>query len=151
MADINVRVTIKDGDLANRIRKFGLSILDLSESMDQIGDYLDAFFANEVFASRGRVIGEPWAALNARYAAYKAKKWPGRPPLVRTGLMQRGFRHKSTALTTSLYNEASYFDIHQDGDGLPQRMMMKVDETRARKVAQFIADDIKGKMGKAGV
>ncbi|WP_437770615.1 hypothetical protein [Arthrobacter sp. KNU40] len=139
-------ITIEgDKELADKLRKYGASILDLSKSMGNIGDYLTAFFSGEVFASRGSVISERWPRLNENYAVWKAGRWPGAIPLVRTGLMQRGFKHKSTRLTTSLWNEAAYFDYHQEGLGVPQRMMMKVDTQRERRIVTFIEDDLTGK------
>ena len=119
-------IKVQGGDeLASRMRKFGNSVLDLSDSMEQIGDYFDDFFSGQVFASRGQVIGEPWARLNNNYAAWKARKFPGRPPLIRTGLMQRSFKHRSTRLSVSLWNEAEYFDFQQDGtSNMPARVLM---------------------------
>jgi hypothetical protein len=140
-----------DTEMIQKLRKFGVSILDLSDSMEKTGDYLTQFFSGEVFASRGQVIGKPWPALNDNYAAFKARTFPGRPPLIRTGLMNRSFKHKSTKLTTSLWNEAEYFKFHQEGLGVPERVMMLVDDKRERAVVQFVADDIEGKMSAAGV
>jgi hypothetical protein len=39
----------------------------------------------EQFVSGGAASGEPWAQLSAAYAAAKARAFPGRGPLVRTG------------------------------------------------------------------
>lgn len=146
------RITVQgDAELIHKLRKFGVSVLDLSDSMDETGRYLTRFFSGEVFASRGQVFGKPWPALNDNYAAFKARTFPGRPPLFRTGLMNRSFKHKSTKLTTSLWNEAEYFGYHQEGRGVPERVMMHVDEKRKRSIAGFIAEDINGKMKAADV
>lgn len=138
-------------ELAAKLSKFGVAILDLSDSMDKTGSYLTRFFSGEVFASRGQVIGKPWPALNPNYAVFKARAFPGRPPLIRTGLMNRSFKYKSTKLTTSLWNEAEYFNYHQEGRGVPERVMMLVDDKRERAVVQFVADDIGAKMRAASV
>jgi hypothetical protein len=97
------------------------------------------------------VIGKPWPALNDNYAAFKARTFPGRPPLFRTGLLNRSFKHKSTKLTASLWNEAEYFQYHQEGRGVPERVMMLVDDKRERAVVQLVSDDVEGKMSAAGV
>lgn len=145
-------VIIEGGpELAIKLRKYGTSILDLSKSMDKTGAYLSKFFSGEVFASRGGVIGERWPALNDNYAAWKARRWPGRPPLMQTGLMNSSFKHKSTKLTASLWNEAEYFEYHQEGRGVPQRTMMKVDQQRERRIVEYIAEDLATKQGQAGV
>jgi len=152
MSDFAINVRVEgSSELAVRLRKFGTSILDLTNSMDDIGRYLQTFISGEVFASRGGVIGEPWAPLNDNYAAWKARTFPGRPPLVRTGLMQRSFRYKSTPLTSSLWNETDYFDFHDNGNGVPQRVMTKLDEQRVRRIGEFIGDDIAQKMRQTSV
>lgn len=146
------QITVQgDTELVRKLRKFGVSVLDLSDSMDESGRYLSRFFSGEVFASRGQVFGKPWPALNDNYAAFKARVFPGRPPLIRSGLMNRSFKHKSTKLTTSLWNESKYFQYHQEGRGVPERVMMHVDEKRERAVVGFVAEDINGKMSAAGV
>lgn len=151
MSDIEVTVT-GDKQLVAKLNNFiGSAGLNLKRSMGASGLYLTNFFGGEAFTSRGRVFGEPWPALNSAYAAYKARTWPGRPPLIRTGLMQRSFKHESTRLTTSLWNEAEYFGYHQDGRGVPQRVMMKVDEQRAARVVKYIVGDITDQMSAEGL
>lgn len=150
MAEIVVSIQ-GDKELAAKLKKYGVAVLDLSSAMDDIGEYLTGFFSGEVFASRGGVINKRWPALNDRYAAWKARRWPGRPPLVRSGVMQRSFKHKSTKLSTSLWNEARYFDYHQDGEGVPQRVMMHIDQKRQRAVVQLISDDLERKQRAANV
>ena len=150
MATITVSVE-GNHELAARIRKFGISILDLSDSMDETGRYLSRFFSGEVFASRGRVFGHPWPALNDAYAAFKAERWPGRPPLIQTGLMNRSFKHRSTKLSAELWNEAEYFDYHQEGRGVPERVMMAIDQRREAHIADLVESDIKRKQERAGV
>lgn len=150
MTTLTIQVS-GEKEVADRLRRFGISILDLTRAMDQTGRYLSRFFAGEVFASRGGVIGKPWPALNDNYAVWKAEQWPGRPPLVRTGLMNRSFKHRSTKLSAELWNEADYFKYHQGGWGVPQRVMMGLDAKRERGVAQLIAGEIVDKMRTADV
>lgn len=140
-----------DKELMQKLRDFAAGQLDLSRSMDASGLYLSRFFSGEVFASRGQVIGEPWPRLHEAYAVFKARRWPGRPPLIRTGLMNSSFKHKSTKLTTSLWNEASYFDYHQEGRGVPQRVMMKVDQQRATRVVKYLVSDLTTQMDQKGL
>lgn len=146
-------IKVQGGDeLASRMRKFGNSVLDLSDSMEQIGNYFDDFFSGQVFASRGQVIGEPWARLDDSYAAWKARKFPGRPPLIRTGLMQRSFKHRSTRLSVSLMNEADYFDFVNDGTrNMPARVMMKIDQARESRIISFVEEDLNSKQRAADV
>ena len=150
MADYIVSIQ-GDKELAAKLRKFGVSILDLSKSMDETGRYLSRFFSGEVFASRGGVIGQPWPSLNPAYAAYKARRFPGRPPLIKSGLMNRSFKHRSTRLTSTIYNDAEYFKYHQEGRGVPERVMMALDQQRVRGVARLVGADVASKQGNAGV
>lgn len=150
MAEITVSIQ-GNKELAAKLKKFGVAMLDLTSAMDDVGEYLTGFFSGEVFASRGRAFNKPWSPLNDRYAAWKARRWPGRGPLIRTGLMQRSFKHRSTKLSTSLWNEAQYFDYHQDGEGVPQRVMMHVDAKRKRAILQLVSDDLDRKQRAANV
>ncbi|NHW45968.1 hypothetical protein HAV21_03525 [Paenarthrobacter sp. MSM-2-10-13] len=150
MSTINVRIE-GDKELVQKLRDFAGGQLDLTRSMGATGLYLTRFFAGEVFASRGGVIGKRWPRLNENYAEWKARRWPGRPPLIRTGLMNRSFKHKSTQLTTSLWNEAQYFDYHNDGRGVPQRVMMRIDQTREARIVKYIASDLTTQMDQQGL
>ena len=150
MTMIQVSIT-GDKELAQKLNNFTRGQLDLSRSMGAMSLYLTRFFSGEVFASRGQVIGKPWPALNPNYAVYKARKWPGRPPLIRSGLMNRSFKFKSTKLTTSLWNEAKYFDYHNEGRGVPQRVMMLVDGQREKRIVKYVVSDITTQMSKVGL
>ena len=150
MSTITVSIT-GDKELSAKMVKFAGSNLKLHRSMGAIGLYLTKFFSGEVFASRGQVYGRPWQALNDRYAAWKARKFPGRPPLIRSGLMNRSFKHKSTSLTTSLWNEAEYFDAHNEGREVPQRVMMRIDQQRELRIVKYVTSDLTTQMEKAGL
>lgn len=151
MSDIQITVT-GDKELIAKLNRLSAGGLDLEDSMDSSGRFLTRFFSGEVFASRGRVINEPWPALNSSYAAWKARQFPGRPPLVKTGEMMRSFKHTSSARRLELFNTSDYFAFHQDGTRhLPQRVMMKVDNRRVQRVAEFIAEDLAQQMQRAGL
>lgn len=151
MTDIQVTVT-GDKEFIRKLDSFiGSGGLDLKRSLGASGLYLTRFFAGDVFVSRGRAMGEPWPRLNERYAAWKARQWPGRPPLVRTGEMMRSFGFKESTRDLQLFNTADYFDYHQEGRGVPQRMMMKIDQQRAARVVKYIVGDLTEQMQKAGL
>lgn len=139
---INVQMT-GDREAIARLKRIGNGVLHLKPSMDEIGSYLTGFFSGEVFASRGGVIGEPWARLSARYAARKAKEFPGRIPLVRTGLMNRSFKKDAGQMSVLLYNSSNHFDFHQLGTSkMPARAMMKVDAARQQRIVKIIDNHI---------
>lgn len=151
MADIVVTIQ-GNSELAQKLRKFGVAVLDLSKGMEDVGDYLTGFFSGEVFASRGGVIDESWPSLSRSYAAYKARQWPGRPPLVRSGEMLGSFKSTNTRLSVRIFNTAGHFDYHQEGTRhMPARVMMKVDEARARRIVNYLKDDLDRQMEASGV
>lgn len=140
MADVTITIT-GGAETAAKMQKLGQSVLDLGEPMAHIGRYLAGFFSGQVFASRGRVIGEPWAPLDDRYAAYKARKFAGRQPLVRTGRMQKSFRFQRGPRFVRLYNPTPYFGYNQEGTShLPARVMMKVDQQRELEIGRIIGE-----------
>ncbi|WP_298585130.1 hypothetical protein [uncultured Kocuria sp.] len=148
-----VSIEVRGGtELAQKLRKFGVALLDLSQGMEEAGDYLTDFFSGEVFASRGQVFGEPWAPLSSSYAAYKARRWPGRPPLVKSGELMGSFKSTNTRLTARVNNTAPHFPWIQEGTSrMPARVVMKVDDTRERQVVELIRSDISRHMEVSGV
>jgi len=147
----DITITISGLDKTERtLRGAKRAVENLQPAMSEVGTYLARFFSSQVFASRGGIIGEPWQSLSARYAAYKAKRYPGRPPLVRTGLMQRSFISNSGASFARVSNSAPYFDYHQlGGSKVPERVMMKVDETRGREIVGIVERYLAAQIGAA--
>lgn len=132
-----------DKEVAKMLNDLGLEVKDLRPAMQDVGKYLKGFFAGEVFASRGGAIGERWPRLSNRYATQKAKKYPGRPMLVRTGLMQKSFTYKSQPLQVEISNKAPHFPYHQSSEPrtiMPYRPMMKVEAGDAQydKIVEII-------------
>lgn len=150
MSDIQITVT-GDKEFVKKLNAFTSGPMDLKRSLGASGLYLTRFFSGEVFVSRGRVIGKPWPRLNESYATWKARHFPGRPPLVRSGEMMRSFKSKPYAQKLELWNAADHFQFHQEGMGVPQRMMMRVDNQRAARVAKYIIGDLTEQMQKAGL
>lgn len=135
-------ISIDAAKTSGLLARLERGVKNQSGTMKDIGTYLTGFFSGQVFASRGGVIGEPWRPLNPNYAVYKARQYPGRPPLVRTGLMQRSFKAQTGPLSVRLYNTAKYFDAHQGGHGVPQRVMMKVDNQRAEQIGSIVVENL---------
>lgn len=151
---MNIQVAITgDRELVTRIGTFvGSDGLNLKRSMGASGLYLTRFFAGEVYTSRGRIIGKPWPRLNEGYAQWKARAFPGRPPLIRSGEMNRSYKFKAAPRRLELWNSADHFDYHQDGTSrIPARVTMRVDEQRAARVAKYFIGDITEQMSKAGL
>lgn len=130
MAADTVHIDITGGrEVAQMLREVGLELKDLRPAMQDVGKYLKRYFGNEVFASRGSVIGHPWPRLSTAYAARKARIYSGRPILVRTGTMQRSFTYSSKPLEVEITNTAKHFVYHQSDAArtiMPYRPMMAV-------------------------
>ena len=116
-----------------RIRTFlsgvGLDLRNLRGAMNEVGRGAVKTFSGPVFTSRGQFIGESWPRLSDDYAARKAKKYPGRPVLVRTGEMQGGFKYESTGMSVTIYNPVPHFIYHQSTaprTKIPRRAMIGI-------------------------
>lgn len=150
MNQVTITVT-GDKELAKSFRSFAGGMTDFQRPLGASGMFLTKFFSGEVFASRGGVIGKPWPDLNPAYEVEKAQMYPGRPYMVRTGELIKGFFWKAGKTQLDLGNKVKYFDNHQDGTTVPQRVMMLVDEQRVERVVKYIAADVEEKMSKEGL
>ena len=98
------------------------------------------------FKSLGR--GE-WQPLSPRYAAWKARNYPGRPLMVRTGTLQtaltsRAARGRTETVTRNTLRVAIHLPYaikHQLGDpttNLPQRVLVDLREEDKRRWTRII-------------
>lgn len=129
----------------------GMDLRNLRGAMNEVGRTQIKYFSGNVFASRGATIngGQRWQRLNDKYAARKAKKYPGRPLLVATGKMQGSFKYDSTGMSVTIYNTDPKFEYHQSSDTrrvLPRRVMLGVYSTMQRDVTTTIAKVISEKI-----
>lgn len=147
---LNLEIQVRgDKETIRRLTAAGESIHRLPDAMRETGVYLRGFFAGEVFASHGGVIGLPWPRLSARYEAAKTRKFGAQPPLVRTGLMQRSFRSSFSDNSARVFNTADYFKYHQSTlprTKIPRRAMMDIDDTRARVIGGIVRKDVDRKL-----
>lgn len=144
MADsLELSLEVKNAEqVAKMLTNIGLDINDLQGAMSDVGDHAKKYFGGQVFASRGGVLGQPWPRLSTAYAAQKAKRYPGRPVLVRTGLMQRSFTSKPTAMSVTITNNAPYFKYHQSSAArkkIPRRVMIGIYTGMQSDVTNIIA------------
>lgn len=143
MAGSDVSIKLENAQqIEAMLTGLGLDMKDLRGAMADVGTSAKKFFGGQVFASRGEVIGESWQRLNDKYAAQKARKWPGRPLLIRTGLMQRSFSYSTTPMSVTVTNTAPYFKYHQSTAArkkLPRRAMIGISTTMQSDVTNIIA------------
>ena len=96
---------------------------------------------------QGSKIGEKWERLKEPYRSWKAKNFPGRGILIRTGAMNKkrsnsGWRTRVSAMQTTLWNQSPYFKYHQSNktrkSNLPRRVMMKLaDKQKTTIIKEF--------------
>jgi phage gpG-like protein len=139
-----MQISIKvsgDKQVLAKLEKLGDKLTRFGPEMDKIGDSLETYYAGQVFASQGGILGTPWARLSKGYAEEKAKQYPGRGPLVKTGKMIGGFRHKSNDQSVTVSNRMPYFVYHQSSaprHKIPYRPMMGVNRDVKSIIAQMI-------------
>jgi phage gpG-like protein len=147
---LNLKIEIHgDKETMRRLAAAGESLDRLPDAMRETGTYLREFFSGEVFASHGGAIGKPWPRLSPSTEAKKAREFPGRPMLVRSGLMQRSFRSSFTDSSVRVGNSASYFKYHQSDlprTRLPRRAMMELDAARQRAITEIVRKAVNRKL-----
>lgn len=129
-------------DLQGKLARLKTGLLDWSSAMRAVGQAFKEYYSTVPFASRGSVFGDTWPDLNPAYKSQKAKKYPGRPILVRTGALQKGFIFTSTRDSVRLGNQVDYFEKHQMGDGVPQRITMALNDERAKAASDILRGDL---------
>ena len=118
---------------------------DLSPAFNTIADDFTKV-EEEQFKTLGR--GE-WQPLSPGYAAWKARNYPGRPLMVRSGTLQaaltsRSANGRSETITRDMMRvgiTTSYAIKHQLGDpstNLPQRMLVNLRETDKQRWVRII-------------
>ena len=144
MADsLNMKLEVRGEDEVKKmLAGVGLDVKDLRGAMDDVGSTTIKYFSGQVFASRGGVIGHSWPRLSDRYAATKAKRFPGRPLLVQTGRMQGSFVKRSAAMSVEITNNDPKFKYHQSSASrtkLPRRAMIGIYNGMQDDVTKTIA------------
>jgi len=124
--------------------------------------FADTFYAylRGQFRSVGSEgLGKPWTALSANYAAWKAKHFPGKTILERTGALVAsltsrtapGAVYQAQAKSLSLGTSIPYGLYHQTGTSrMPQRkeiVFTKSETVELAKLAQMYLVEIATKVG----
>lgn len=135
---------IGEAKINNMLSDLGLDLRNLRGAMNEVGRESIKYFSGNVFANRGATIngGQRWQRLSDAYAAQKARTYPGRPVLVRTGKMQRSFKYDSTGMSVTIRNDDPKFKYHQSDETrylLPRRVMLGVYANMQRDVTRTIA------------
>ena len=135
--------------LSRRLRGIGDEVKDWKPAFREAGKELVQVFSNDVFASRGRAVGESWAPLApATLAEKEAQGYPSQP-LVRTGEMKNSFQAQPLSQSLTLWNATEYFKYHQSNQPrskLPRRVMMKLGEEQREIVVKTFQKHYRKKM-----
>lgn len=127
-------------ELSRVLRGIGEGIKDWEPAFRETAEELASIFSNEVFSSRGSIIGESWKPLSPTYLAQKLAAGYPADTLVRTGEMQNSFRTIVKADYAEVWNAAAYFKYHQSSAPrrvIPRRVMMKLGENQKQLVVKI--------------
>ncbi len=148
---MQIAITIRgDKETIKRLEKMGQSFFNFKSEMEEIGTLVKQYAANEATASQGGVLGAAWPKLNPKYAVWKAKHFPGRSPLMRTGNMARRYGFTAKDQSVTITNAADYFKWHQLGtQNMPQRLTLAINGIQKRMMVQIINAGVQRKIERA--
>lgn len=150
-----ITIEIKgDKQAISRLKKLGHTLLNFEDAMKEIGGELKKYYGNQAYASQGGVFNDKWPRLSPRYAAWKAKHYPGAGPLIRTGTMKNSYVFESDRDSVTITNDAPQFKYHQSTaprHKIPRRATIGVNQDVRTIVQNIIDNDIREKMKKAGI
>jgi hypothetical protein len=128
-------------------------VLASVEDMEPVFELFGHYLVSDHIAKQFKVQGNPrWAALSPRYAAWKAKHYPDRPILVRTGGMRDGFTWEAKPKSLRIVNRVKAgqarsskprWVYHQDGTPtMPARPMLRLGTPDYARLRAFVAQQI---------
>lgn len=141
MAEINITITGTD-EISKGLKYLNKEIQDASEPLLEASNiYYETILTN--FKNKGTTFGKKWKPISKATIAIKRKlKEEGKAiaftvPLVRTGQMRDAFTYLLVGKNKSrIINMMSYAELHQEGIGVPKRILAAVDNTRLNMVAR---------------
>lgn len=119
-------------ELNRKLRRFTDNLEDMHDIFEEIGREMSKWYATFPFRSSGQIYGQRWEALNPSYRKWKSKAYPGKPILIASGKMQDSFEYQPSTHQVRIFNKSDYFEKHQKGIGVPQRVIMKLDGQRQK-------------------
>lgn len=147
---LNVTFTVTgDKKVIAQLKQVNEAFQNWKPELQQIGDYLKEFYANEVFETEGAIIGSRWRPLSPAYEFYKRIKYPGRGILEATGTLRKGYKVKAKKTSMELVNPTPYGTFHQSGRGVPKRILLKLDSPRKDDVVKIFKQGLVVKIRKA--
>lgn len=140
---LKATITVKGVENASgKLSALQKELQSFSKELRASGEFLVEFYGTVPFATEGQIYGERWAPLSPKYAAWKLKHFPGRGILERTGFMKSSFEFQSSDTVLKVKNTARYAQFHQEGRGVPQRVIIKMTDRLQLKIVEIMADGI---------
>ncbi len=126
--------------LSRNLRGVSETMGSWQPAFKKIAKELKDVFSNDVFATRGKAIGERWAPLKPQYlAAKRAQGYPA-DPLIKTGEMKKSFKSMVKTDSATVWNAVAYAKYHQSNKPrgvLPRRAMMKLGNNQKALVVKI--------------
>jgi hypothetical protein len=141
--------------LARGLTRLSDGCKDLSPAWHQIHDnFLQ--IEREQFYSGGARSGHQWQPLSPSYAVWKAKHFPGKPIMQRTGAMMADFTStiptQIEPLRLTMTPATPYAIYHQQGRGFnPVRKVVQLTESDKTTWIEFISRHIRNQKSEAGL
>lgn len=152
-----MQVTIQivgDKQVEAALTKLGSDLLMLKEAMTQIGAEAARYYGDEGMRSQGQVFDQDWQRLSDKYSVWKAKHYPGRGILERTGKLAGSFYFEADDNSVRVGNSVDYFKYHQSTEQrtkIPRRAPMGINDTLKQMIKTVIEADIRRKIDSAGL
>lgn len=135
---LNIRVEIKgDKRIIAQLKNVVESMKDWRPELQAVGDYLKSFYQDPVFETEGGIFNARWSPLSQPYQAIKSTKYPGRGILEASGAMRRSYIIKSFPTLLQLINTTEYAILHQEGRGVPERVLINIDDERRKQIVDI--------------
>ena len=131
-----------DVQLERTLARFDANVDDMTPAWEAMADEFAAIERRQ-FATQGRYASGGWAPLSPRYAAWKARHYPGKPILQREGDLVESLTRRPFGIevitpdTMVVGSDVEYGRYHQHGDGLPRRRPVELRESDRRKLTKI--------------
>lgn len=128
------------------LARFTDGIADWRPIWNVFGDTFYAYLSGQFQSEGAEGLGTPWKPLSAQYAAWKAKHFPGKPILQRTGALMASLTGPKAAgsvfapmpKSLTIGSTVPYALYHQLGTGrMPQRKEIVLTEEAKRELMKL--------------
>jgi phage gpG-like protein len=133
-----------EAQVSRTIRRVGENVEDLRPAYDAIADLVVAENRRNFDTEGGHASGG-WAPLSPKYAAWKARHYPGKPILELTGDLRDDLTERPMGVeviepqTIRLGSTLRYGGYHQAGSGiLPRRRPVEFTEAARRDMTKIL-------------